>query len=201
MKTTCFFILIIVFYSCGNDDNPLDNQQTLPPITQTGANTFGCYIDQLLFLPRDGDGTFNENDRAVYFKGGNPDPLDYNEIDIHDYKSNKTASLLIHIESLDEYGINSYVIDESNGLSNIDGLNHNYIHCRVWREDVGNYQNYLSFENSGIINITNYDLSDRLVSGTFSGYVRNYQEPHDTIQITQGRFDFKWDTLDETHFP
>ena len=85
--------------------------------------------------------------------------------------------------------------------TSIDGENHTYMHCRVWRDDVGNYQNYLSFENSGIITITSYSLSGRLVSGTFSGSVRNYQEPHDTIQIRNGRFDFKWDTLDETDFP
>ena len=75
------------------------------------------------------------------------------------------------------------------------------MHCRVWRDDVGNYQNYLSYENSGVITITSYSLTGRLVSGTFSGSVRNYQEPHDTIQIRNGRFDFKWDTLDETDFP
>lgn len=200
-KLSTALVIMISIMSCGNDDSPFENQRTLPPITQTGANTFGCYIDQLLFLPRDGDGTFGSNDRAVYFKGGYPNPLDYNEIDIHDYKSEKTASLLIHIQALNTNSTGDYIINESNGLSNIDGLSHNYIHCRVWREDIGNYQNYLSYENSGIITITNYNLSDRLVSGTFSGYVRNYQEPHDTIQITQGRFDFKWDTLDETDFP
>ena len=101
----------------------------------------------------------------------------------------------------DANGPGEYVVNESNGLSSIDGLDHTYMHCRVWRDDIGNYQNYLSFENSGLITITNYHLQSRLVSGTFSGSVRNFEAPHDTIQITNGRFDFKWDTLDEADFP
>lgn len=203
MKKTIIILLIITStISCGNDDDGTTNdERTLPPITQVGANTFGCYIDDLLFIPRDGDGTFNSDDRAIFFIGGYPELTSYYEIDVHDYKSEQTASLFMHIQSLDANGIGEYVVNESNGLTSIDGLDHTYLHCRIWRDDVGNYQNYLSFDNSGIINITNYSLSDRLVSGTFSGSVRNYQEPHDTIQITNGRFDFKWDTLDETDFP
>ncbi|MCB0382474.1 MAG: hypothetical protein KDD05_04030 [Psychroserpens sp.] len=193
MTTLCF--------SCGNDDTILNNERTLPPITQIGANTFGCYIDNTLFIPRDGDGAFNSNDRAVYFIGGYPEPTSYYEINSHDYKSEKTANIFIHIQALDANGTGDFIIDESNGLTSIDGLDHTYMHCRVWRDDVGNYQNYLSFENSGVITVTSYSLSGRLVSGIFSGSVRNYQEPHDTIQITNGRFDFKWDTLDETDFP
>ena len=201
MKNLILIVLITVLcFSCGNDDALTTNEKTLPPITQNGANTFGCYIDQLLFIPRDGDGTFNNNDRAVYFIGGYPEATSYYEIDVHDYKSEQTASIFMHVQSLDANGTGDYIINESNGLTSIDGLNHTYMHCRVWRDDVGNYQNYLSYDNSGIINITHYSPSGRLVSGTFSGSVRNYQEPHDTIQIRQGRFDFKWDTLDETDF-
>ncbi|WP_040247692.1 hypothetical protein [Psychroserpens mesophilus] len=201
MKHSILFLVITaVCLSCGNDDTILNSERTLPPITQNGANTFGCYIDNTLFIPRNGDGTFNNSDQAVYFISGYPELTSYYEFDVHDYKSEKTASLLMHIQALDANGIGDYITDESNGLRGIDGMNHTYMHCRVWRENVGNYQNYLSYENSGTITITNYSLSSRLVSGTFSGSVRNYQEPHDTIQITNGRFDFKWDTLDETDF-
>ena len=202
MKKSILNILVIVIcISCGNDDALTTNERSLPPITQNGANTFGCYIDQLLFIPRNGDGTFNNSDPAALVWGDPSGNQQYQEYDLHDYKSERTASIFLHIQGLHQNDIDTYTINESNGLTSIDGLDHTYMHCRVWRDDVGNYQNYLSFDNSGIITITNYSLSGRLVSGTFSGSVRNYQEPHDTIQITNGRFDFKWDTLDETDFP
>ncbi|WP_435412371.1 hypothetical protein [Psychroserpens mesophilus] len=200
MKHSILFLVITtVCLSCGNDDTILNNERALPPITQNGANTFGCYIDQLLFIPRDGDGTFSTNDNAMIFWGGGIDN-DYNEIDVHDYNSEKTASLLMHIQGLHDNGIASYIVNESNGQNGIDGLNHTYMHCRVWRKDVGNYQNYLSYENSGNITITSFNLYSGIISGTFSGSVRNYQEPHDTIQITQGRFDINGFTLPDANF-
>ncbi|WP_435412372.1 hypothetical protein [Psychroserpens mesophilus] len=193
-------VLTTICFNCGNDDTILNHERTLPPITQNGANTFGCYIDNTLFIPRNGDGTFNNSDPAALVWGDPSGNLQYQEYDLHDYKSEHTASVFLHLQGIHQYGTDNYIINESNGLTSVDGLDHTYMHCRVWRENVGNYQNYLSYENSGTITITNYSLSSRLVSGTFSGSVRNYQEPHDTIQITNGRFDFKWDTLDETDF-
>lgn len=193
MTTLCF--------SCGNDDTILNNERTLPPITQIGANTFGCYIDNTLFIPRSGDGTFNNNDPAALVWGDPSGNSQYQEYDLYDYKSEKTANIFLHLQGIHQNGIGDYTINESNGLTSIDGLDQTYMHCRVWRDDVGNYQNYLSYDNSGEIIITNYNSGSRIISGTFSGSVRNYQEPHDTIQITNGRFDFKWDTLDETDFP
>src|SRR5690554_7337619 len=38
---------------------------TLPPITQTGENTFGCYANGVLITPRDGSGTFNVRDPGI----------------------------------------------------------------------------------------------------------------------------------------
>ncbi|MEZ4793825.1 MAG: hypothetical protein R2783_10285 [Gelidibacter sp.] len=195
----CLFSLLLLF-SCNKNDDSNDNQLTLPPVTQTGANTFGCYIDNLLFIPRDGDGTFNSPDKAMIFWGGGIDN-EYNEIDVHDYKSDKTASIIIHLQELNANGAGEYIVNESNGLNGIDGLDHTYMHCRVWREDVGNYQYYLSFENSGTVTITTYNYSLGIISGTFNGSVRNFQAPYDTIQITQGRFDINGYTLPDTEFP
>ncbi|NRA93783.1 MAG: hypothetical protein HRU26_14100 [Psychroserpens sp.] len=203
MKKSLFFLLsLMAFFGCGNDDdNTQDQELSLPPVSEVGANKLGCYIDDILFIPRDGSGTFNSPDQAVIFWGGYPEATSYYELDIHDFKSEKTASLFMHIHALDANGPGEYNVNESNGYTSIDGLDQTYMHCRIWRDEAGDYQNYLSFDNSGTITITRYSLSSRIVSGTFSGWVRNFEEPHDTIQITQGRFDFKWDTLDDANFP
>lgn len=199
MKHILATLILITAFGCNNNDDANTNQRTLPLITEIGANTFGCYIDQQLFLPRDGEGTFGSEDKAMTLWGGGSNN-DYNEIDVHDFKSEKTASLLLHIESLYDNGEGIYVINESNGLEGIDGFDHTYIHCRVWREDIGNYQNYLSYGNSGTINITRFDFENGIISGTFNGFVRNYQQPHDTIQIREGRFDINGYTLPDAEF-
>ena len=56
-------------------------------------------------------------------------------------------------------------------------------------------------ENAGTLSITRYDLDNRILSGTFSCTMQNRDNPNERIEITQGRFDIKWDTLDETDFP
>ena len=63
------------------------------------------------------------------------------------------------------------------------------------------YKWYCSVENAGTLRITRYDLDNRILSGTFSCTMQNRDHPNERIEITQGRFDIKWDTLDETDFP
>jgi hypothetical protein len=88
MKTTIltFYVLITTLTACSDDTG---FKPTLPAITQTGANTFGCYIDGKLLVPRDGDGSFNlPSHGATHFVTGTP-PTDYNSsLTIHDYTGN-----------------------------------------------------------------------------------------------------------------
>ena len=105
------------------------------------------------------------------------------------------------MQSAHTIGIGDYIIDESNGMSNIDGFSHNYIHCKIFNENTNSYQYYRSFENSGVLKITRYDFANRIISGTFTCTVKNSANPSDQIEISSGRFDFKWDTLITTVFP
>ncbi|TXE18087.1 hypothetical protein ES692_07525 [Psychroserpens burtonensis] len=204
MKTTLKILSLSVFLmlSCNKDDDATGFVPTLPAITQTGANTFGCYAGNILITPRNGTGTFNSEDEGMILWGGYPNNTDYYEIDIHDYKSERTSSILIHVQSAHLNGIGDYIINASNGFNSIDGLDNTYINCRVWRDELGGgYYNYVSFENSGTINITRYDFSEHIISGTFSANLRNFNHPYDIIEITDGRFDIDWDTNTSVIFP
>lgn len=50
-KTT-LILFAITFFNCENNDP----QDQLPPITQTGANTFGAVVDGRVFIPKDKTG-------------------------------------------------------------------------------------------------------------------------------------------------
>jgi len=200
MKNLITILLFALLTGCSNDSNSNPEAQ-LPPITQTGANTFGCLIDGKLVKPRDGSGSVGGSNAGASFYGGYPNPTDYYELDIRDLKSNKTSKILIHMQGVHQLGAGNYIINESNGMSSIDGYNHNYIHCRVFDQNTNSYQFYRSFENSGVLIITKYDFYNRIISGTFSCQVKNSANSTDIIEITNGRFDIKWDTLPNVVFP
>ncbi len=206
MKNLITMLLLIILIGCSSDDSNSNPESQLPPITQTGENTFGCLIDGKLFIPRDGAGTLGGSDKGFMFWGDPTDNLQYNEIEINDYKSERTAKLLIHIQNLHQIGVGTYTINLSNGMSNIDGYNHNYMHCRIFNDETNNYQYYRSFENSGELKITKYQVTNqesqnKIVSGTFSCRLKNSSNPNDIIEVTLGRFDINKSTLYNEIFP
>lgn len=194
----CLLAILICFTtSCSKDDGP---NLSLPPITEKGANTFGCYINGRLLVPRDGSGTFNSADPGIRY-WASPDSGDYNEIDVHDFASKQTGSINIHLLNIDELGAGNYTVNDSNCMDGIDSPVTNNIFCRVYDFEENIYKWYCSYKNSGIINITRYDFENRIISGTFSCAVRNIDDSSDEIDITDGRFDIKWDTVLGADFP
>ena len=55
LKTT-LLLIFITFFNCSNNDDSIEQNQ-LPPITQTGANTFGCVINGEVLIPKDSRGS------------------------------------------------------------------------------------------------------------------------------------------------
>ena len=213
MKTKTVILLIITFpfwglggFSCSKDNTSTEFVAQLPPETQTGANTFGCLINGKVLIPRNGSGTIGGSDRAVTVWGDVTGAQQYNEIDVRDFKSNRTAQILLHIQNIHQLGTGNYTINLSNGNRGIDGLNHNYIHCRVFNESTNSYQYYRSFEYCGNLIITRYDspnlfIQNRIFSGNFNCRLKNTVSPFDEIQLTNGRFDINKATIIDKLFP
>lgn len=187
--------MTLIFVGCSKKDEGFT--PTLPPITQTGENTFGCYVNGVLITPRNGTGTFYGPDSGMYVAGSfGP----HHDIRVHDFASDRTSSITIRIKYLDSLGVNTYIVNESGcSLSNIPSNNN--IFCRVFDFEEGIYKTYCSFENSGIIEITRHDVDNNILSGTFSGKVRNMNDSNDIVEITNGRFDIKRLTVYNTVFP
>lgn len=184
---------------CNKDDDAF--VPTLPPITQTGENTFGCYVDGKLLIPRDGTGSFNVDDRGLRWIGlGDFPNYIYNEIRVRDFKSGNRGLMDIHITNLYENGEGSFTINESNCNRGIDA-NHS-INVRItWLDEkTQTLKWYCSIENGGTLTIARYDFENRIVSGTFSFTAENRDNPGEFIEITDGRFDIKWDDL-PANFP
>lgn len=211
MKTQLLTLALCLqlFVACNkndDDNSPTSSlcQDNLPAITTTGANTFGCCINGNLLIPRDGTGTVGGSDSGLSGWGDPTGNNQYIEIDVKDYKSTRTASILIHIQNPLQNGIGEYVINQSNGYRGLDGMNNTYIHCRVFDEKTNTYQYYRSTEGSGLINIYTVQFipnSSDKISGTFNCIVKNSSNPNDIIEIKDGRFDINWITLPNKSFP
>ncbi len=184
----------MLLQSCSKSDDTFT--PTLPPITQVGANTFGCYLDGQLLVPRNGEGTFNSpSPGATYFVTGNV-PTDYNSVlYVNDYKSG-TKWLQLSFEDI-QNGEGTYEIKDSN-CQDFSGGNPNPTINLFFNL---NNTLYCSIEDTGTLNITRYDYSNGILSGTFSCSAVNVNDSNDIIEVTEGRFDIVWGTIRDKVFP
>lgn len=196
-KNALILLAVITFLGCSkNDDGP-----KLPPVTQMGANTFGCYIDGNLLVPRSGTGTFNSPDYGMVLEAG-PGPGDnvlYHELKVYDYKSGNGARFTLHILGLLDNGVGTYAINESNCEGNILSNQNTNLFCRWWNENTQTYKWYCSVENGGALEVLRND--NGILSGTFNSRMVNRDDPTEFIEITEGRFDINGYTLLDKYFP
>ena len=203
MKTKILILFVLLFQmSCNKDSDNIkpDPVFQLPPETQTGANTFGVTINGKVYIPRDPTGgTFGPSGHGMTFWGTSDSS--WNELEVKDGASKVGFKIYIHLQQLQATGVSKYKLKTSNFQNGIDSIPFNNIFFKIWDFNISNYAYYGSVEDQGEVNITRYDLPNRIVSANFSGkFVRN-DNPNDFIKITDGRFDIKWSTLDDTLFP
>ena len=94
-------------------------------------------------------------------------------------------------------GIGDYIIGQSNGELYSDGPNNNQIIAGIKKNGIN--KTYYSSNNCGIIKITKADLFNgtSVYSGTFHCNLYNKDNPSETIEITEGRFDINGFTLNQ----
>jgi len=189
LKTIGLFFLAFIFINCTNNDNLItlvEVEDQLPPITQTGANTFGCLINGKVFIPKDKTGYTPPG-------GGRPKGL---SVGI----GTPTYFTMVARNYLDIY-INIYIPNDtpleqvytfkiSSGLpSGLDAPN--YPHAYI----VYNGFKHVTFENSGTITFTKADSNTRVYAGTFEIKTKSETNENLIIELTQGRFDIDLNTL------
>jgi hypothetical protein len=203
MKYSILILLLIgLVHSCNESDDEFN--PTLPLITQTGANTFGCYVDGVLVTPRNGatSSLGHPTPGMIMSSGPQTQEIPYHELRIRDSKSGTGAILNIHFINLDENGEGVFTINESNCYSYVYSPVNLNIFCRIFDNDTQAFKWYCSIENSGELLITRYDKNEGIFSGTFSCKAINRDNPDEIIEITQGRFDINWKLLNNfSDFP
>lgn len=190
-KYSIFCFLLVALSSCftgckkSTTDTPVTNTETLPPITQNGANTFGCLLNGKVWLPKGFDGNFANSRINIdpTFMDGDLTVRVYRIVDGIKYTMTitsdsikTTGTYLFKTLSRAKYRFGKYKSDLSVQYCDSDNGNLG-----------GNPSNI-----QGYVRITRYDLSNRIFSGEFELSFNNTAcDLGTTIQITNGRFDYK----------
>ena len=173
-----FALLIITVLCCKKDD--LDCPPDLPCATQTGANTFGCYIDGKPWVA----------DVAPYIW----DPMVHKLqawLDEPDYGTYHNNFLHIAASSVDSFA-HDFISMTFAPVTSIGSLDHNFLTT---------FFSINSYLTSGLYSIdttapydialTKIDHKSRIVSGYFS-FTALTKGKEDTIHVTDGRFDVRY---------
>ena len=187
MKKLIYILALFAFVSCSQDDNSKkDPIFSLPPETQTGANTFGVTINGKVYVPRDPTGvSVGPTAKGMIFWGTSGN--DWNEIEVVDGASSVGFQIIIHLQSFYSLGIGKYILNQSNFHKGIDSTPNNHIYFKIWDSNISNYAYYGSVKDQGEVNNTRH--SNGIISGKFSGKFVRYDNPNEFITITDGRFD------------
>jgi len=165
LRPLVFLIILCSCVSCRlfqNDDEPKTELDKLPPITQTGENTFGCLINgEAMAISNSLNMTAIYQGGGVQFGGGG-----------------------VYIVVLDPFAIDVPYdfMDIGEGTSRAK-------YTKKVQEEVFCFYEY---ENTyeGFVTFSNIDQENFIISGTFE--YSTVTQDCDTIRITNGRFDMQY---------
>ena len=196
MKTIFLSLFLIAVFSCSrNTANDSTSQDVLPAATTSGANTAGCLVNGKVLIPKNGSQSIGG--QPLYglkeFCGNNfyPGMNDFWQLEISNKKDSNGYSIFLWINNMSA-GPGNYIVNQSNGLLYEEGPNNNQI---ILISPDG--KKYLSSSNSGNIFVSRSEVtsSTNIISGTFSCKVYNIENSSDIINVTDGRFDINYTTL------
>jgi hypothetical protein len=163
-KSLGMLILLSSFSSCEKED-----LNVLPVESQSGKNTFGCYVDDQLFV--------------------RPYP---NISWISAAYDRETKSVTINSTSKELGTISIYLTElQINKKNNVNQAGYTY-HSKPEVLSNGHTLNYLySYRNtdSQFVYLTKLDTIKNIISGSFDLELKSEDDSTKTIKLTQGRFD------------
>ena len=174
---TVILLSTLLGASCKKTSTP-DPADQLPPATQTGANTFGCLVNDKVWIPKGylGTGSPNPNIKMEIGLNGRPTlTIDTKQI------SNTTVegTIFLSIGNLDHLGDYNYSTD----LNFLFGWSKYFGQCGTPVFDS-------TVQKWGKVKIVKLDNQSNIVSGSF---ILKFKRPNcDTIFLNDGRFDIKY---------
>jgi hypothetical protein len=162
--------------SC-KEDPPTPAEPTLPPVTQTGENTFGCFVNGELWLPKGNiqtpalNGDYYQQYIQINANRVGQNPFSAIHLDFGTVTSD--TSFIIHnyldTTSLQYFYYNSSYLSQSGPIQDF----------------------YAILPNSGQLTLIKLDTVNRIMAGTFF-FTAVDTVNNDTVMIEDGRFDIHY---------
>ena len=160
---------MLCYTGCKEDDDPVDPLELLPPLTNTGENTFGCLVNGEAFV------TESFLDAVAIIQGG--------FLQMFGIVKNDNIDQDVFI-TLQNPKPGTYEIGSAD--------------CSAEYRDLKMRCKYNAINNSsGFFTISTYDTENYIISGTFEfTSILNKKDSdggcQDTVRVTDGRFDIKY---------
>lgn len=185
MKRIYHFIFLLILVGilltsakCNKDKDK--RPDILPPITQTGANSFGCKVDGEVWIPYTKCGF-----------GNNPCGEFFTDIYKTDIQSSFPLSFSISAGREADGSSSRFLIETktNQGISSI-GNKIDSVVVNFRKPGIQLYYNYNFNNKLEVFEITKIDTFNKIISGVFE--MTLYKSLTDSVRITEGRFDFKF---------
>ena len=173
-------ILALLFGTSCKKDNQCPQ---LPPITKTGACTFGCRVNGEVWLPgKKSNGTIDDIEGGI--KGrwnldGSRDTISYDFL-LFGYGKNN-SSFQVYLSEINQTG--AYPVNFSTMMWPAMVQPKSYL---FFNDGSRGFQT--DFRNTGSVTVTRYDKTNQIFSGQFEFKVFN-SNGLDSAVVTDGRFD------------
>jgi hypothetical protein len=175
----------IIFNGCACKKQIL-GPDGLPPITDTGTNTFGCMVNGKPFIPGGNSWWSGQNPLKCayqYFDNG------YHLALSGSYKETNTIlGVSIACDSVTLVKGQSYIL-KLDSIGNAFAGYHYYAYTNQGNSIMDEYHTKNFTNLTGELTITNLDDTKQILSGTFWFNAVNQNAPYDTVKVTEGRFD------------
>lgn len=171
-------LIALLFTNCKKNIDPL------PIETATGANTFGCKINGVAYIPSGGDPS-----SGIYPISGGPYGDAQGNIGIYIRTINGNQNLNLYIKNATDTGY--YILNKNTSPKPIVVISESYA-C-YGENGIGINTGYFITNDTytGSVHITQFDKAARIVAGRFS--FKGYNSVTNSItSVTDGRFDRKY---------
>lgn len=184
MKKLVSILALFFLVTCSQRDEPQESD-TLPAITQTGANTAGVIVDGMVIIPKDGINT-------AYGGPGTIRGLDVT-LGSNFVESNGKSNFSLKIRNVPNkesfnFSMDFGVLDRTGDYFTEDAPSWPKMEVQKKVNGVSTI-NYQSRKNSCKLTITKLDFTTGIISGVFSGEI--FDENNNKIEFKEGRFDLR----------
>jgi len=163
------FSVVTISASCKKEKMGIDG---LPAATQTGENTFGCMVNEKLFIPNNYSLGKSSLEKSYPLSG----LYQYNfQLEVHRRDGDDLSNVYISTYAQLREGLTIPLLEvATQGVASASYVRN------------GDYYSTTS-QNKGEIKITHFNITNRVISGTFSFDAIN--KKGEIKQIREGRFD------------